>query len=195
VGFRVGLDLAKWHYDDSAYETKMNNGLIVSVPFEFRPGKHFAVQPEIGFVQKGCKVTSPDGTYGSTVKLHYIEVPVMLKLMFGHLALIGGPQAAIALGGSYKTYGQNVPGQSRNISFESDGVSRIEFSAALGISLREPTKKGAVFLDGRYVYGLSDLSNEKPSVIKVSSRCIYITAGYLFLLGSGKKNAETPTTK
>ena len=217
IGIKLGVNLATIADDDSIDNTKkMVPGLYIGIPYAIAITDKFSIQPELAFVQKGGKTTYDDHSsqdiFGvtvttdyhseSTVKLNYLEIPILLKYAFateGFMPYIGvGPSIGFAMSGnqsgsSTTTTSSSVTGTTtssssydESIDFEQDSVSKIDFSllVTLGGAFPIGDNGNTVSLNLSYMLGLANLNNSSAD-LKLMNRGILITAG--FSLDLGKK--------
>lgn len=200
IGPRAGINLATWDVSDDVAEQIGSVGNRLSLLFgavaEIRINDHFAVQPELDFIQKGFSSESnyTDPVLGNVsgsedVVTNNLEIPVLVKAggAIGPVRIDGlaGPSFAYSLNGKLKTkisIGGQSDSSSEDINFEDDQFSRtdlgIQLGLAVGLNLGESAK---LFLDGRYLLGFTNL-NTSGEDGEVKNRGIAISAGVLFPL-------------
>jgi hypothetical protein len=120
------------------------------------------------FAQRG--VTS--STVGDSRELNYIDVPVYLKLSIPNPVI-----SPFAYAGPQGSYELNCNGGGGNCP--DTGRPKITSSAVIGAGVRLPAV-GGLSLEGRYVYGLTNLN---LSTVTTSQN--YQTRSFLILLGLG----------
>lgn len=158
-----------------SYGDVSNSGVF---PGDARRRDGFAVG--IGFVSGGPVGIGVEGMYaqrgivgdpGSSRELDYIDVPIYLRLAASNPAIepyvLAGPQLSFEL--TCDADGGDCP----------SGRSRTTFAGIIGAGLRFPTLAG-ISLEGRYVYGLSDLE-----IGTVGDTESYRTRSFMVLLGLG----------
>ena len=142
-----------------------------------------AVVPGIYFIGKGWSDNFTDengNTVTETIKLNYIEIPILLKLGFSSTAVkpyfFAGPQIAINLSAANNKTGGIAPSNtdvSSNISGSDFGIllgSGIEFAA---------NKKLDLFAKFGYAVGLSNIFKNSPNNETIKNNGIHITAGIM----------------
>ena len=84
LGIKAGLNLATLTFDESELDSSSKAGFTAGVMIEIPMTKKFSLQPEILYSQQGTKTSFSDSdvtnsNYESTIKLNYLNIPVMLK--------------------------------------------------------------------------------------------------------------------
>ena len=198
VGLKAGVNIAKWdikmsptfNEDDIESILGLQGGLVA----EYSLSPSIALQSELYFLRKGTDITVEDfdgmgTTFKQSNNFNYLEIPLLLKLRLntsedgiGFFGLIG-PSFGYATSGeiSTKTSSSGVS-QELTESFEfgdNPDFQRAELSLALGAGINIPTGAGQVFIDARYLLGLTDLDKGDG---ETRNRGIGIGVGYLFNL-------------
>ncbi len=180
-------------------------GFSVGVGYRIGFGDLISLQPELLFIQKGWKneYGYDDGVdyyryqYTETVKLNYLELPILVRIALGpekfKFHINAGPSVGFGINGEYnqdyfETYG-GTPFEFSNegdVKFEDrpDGYegydqyypNRIEFGAQIGGGV---TLFDKVMIDVRYGLGLTDLSDDGKS----KNRVLQFTVGVPIRLG------------
>lgn len=177
VGFRVGAILANQEISGSGvtFEPDMRIGLDVALVAEVPLSKNIGLQPELHFIQKGTKIAFFDET---KVRINYIELPVLIRLLFlgatddMHIGILAGP----SLG--YATHGQ-VEDSTGTMDIEFDGdYVRFEFGGHLGAGAVIPVGDLELLADIRYLLGISDITDDPEGSIK--NKGIALGVGIIF---------------
>src|SRR5690554_4147726 len=141
LGAKAGVNFATLGGDDIG-DVKSRTGFHIGGLVEIPITESFWVQPEIlysaqgaKYEEKGMELQVPY-SFKTTIKLDYIQVPVMAKYyVVEGLALEAGPQIAFLA----KSTGE-VEGSIGGVSYEDeddiDDVSKIDFSVGVGASYR-----------------------------------------------------------
>jgi len=125
---------------------------------------HFAVQPELYYSGQGGK----DG--GETVRLGYLNIPVLLQYMAGNgFRLQTGPQLGILLKAEDELDNVTV-----NIK---DNLKTVDFSWAFGASYQFPGS--GLGVDARYNLGISNISEGGPN--NIQNRVLALGLFYQFM--------------
>ena len=156
VGFKAGPNFS--NLDGIGFDTKMRTGFHFGLAAEAKLPNNFALQPEVLYSSQGAKVTL---TAVDEIKYDYITVPVLLKyyLLSDILSIDAGPQFSFLV-------------SDRN-NFDPGNSATFDFAALGGIGINLGDH---VFLQGRYVIGLTDASSNA----NVTNKVIQISAGYFF---------------
>ncbi len=127
--------------------------------------EQWALQPELVYSQEGGKLNTPSGT--TTVKLDYINIPVMLQYMFNNgFRIEAGPQLGLMVNSKYEA--DDVE-EDADDEFESTN-----FSLGFGLSYLSDSGFG---VGGRYNLGLSSIG-EGPGDVK--GRTLQLGLFYMF---------------
>jgi hypothetical protein len=144
LGIKGGLSYATLSNKAPDFETR--TGFAAGIALDMRAGL-IGLQPELLYVQKG--VTANGSPSGSSPKLDYAEVPVLVKLTLGtpgvQPMIYAGPSVGFRL--NCKVLEANCP---------SGTVKSTDWGAVLGGGLRFGGKKGLT-IEGRYTWGLKDI--------------------------------------
>ena len=137
LGIKGGLTYATLSNKSPDFDNR--TGFAAGIAIDMRSGL-IGIQPEVLYVQKG--VTASGTPSGTSPKLDYVEVPVLLKLTLGTPGLqpmvYAGPSAGFRL--SCKVLEANCA---------SGTVKSTDWSAVLGGGVRIGGNKG-LSLEGRY---------------------------------------------
>jgi len=189
-GARAGLNLANISIDSDfgGISTDSRMGITIALLADVGVSESFSVQPELHYIQKGYKVETEFLGYmiKGTLTLNYLELPIHAKYKFGKENLGGyvlaGPTIGYALSGNAEQC-ENGNCQSEKIEFdENDGFKRFELGLSLGGGV---TIGENLFIDIRYVLGISNLSND-GSEDTAKNKGIQFGVGYMF----GKSESE-----
>lgn len=162
------------------------SGFAVGAFLNVSTGGFFSIQPEVLFSQKGAKLQSEDGE--ATMKLSYVEIPVLLKvspMLVGATGfkpfLYAGPVLGISAGCS-------ISGEDEGISVDVDcGVGDFidtkstDLSAVFGAGGSFAVGRGTFSVEARYGLGLSDVFDVEDMDVK--NRAISVLVGYSIRLG------------
>jgi len=80
TGLRVGGTFMTIGGEDAPNDVDRRTGLMVGGFAVFNIPGPFAFQPELNYIQKGAQVQGGAGSGGATLKLDYIEVPLLAKV-------------------------------------------------------------------------------------------------------------------
>ena len=197
AGFRVGANYFTIHnelIEDNAMHTA---GIDLAIPVEFKISPLFSIQPELHFSQKGAKFESiQEGKdLAVEVKTNYLELPLILKANYGTERVKYYLFAAPSIGYATNRFIAEKTGATdkviENIDFIKEGATqsqRFELSALVGVGTSLKAGVGAIVIDIRYSFGLTDntkLNKERPSSFgKTTNRGCTLSAGYMMPIGS-----------
>jgi Outer membrane protein beta-barrel domain len=199
IGVRGGIINASFNYSELAAGQSSSErlGLIGGLLAEFRINEGFAIQPEVNYVQRGDKKTSvftlpfiSNIETTNEVRINYLEIPVMLKGGFkvgpARLDLLAGPSLSLAMSGTDKTKivttnlitnTTSEDSYTNDLDFEQD-IQKSDVNLQGGAMLSFALGGSRFFVDGRYIYGLTNLS--KTDEVEITNRGISLTAGLFF---------------
>lgn len=192
-GIKGGVNFADLGGDDAELIFDGGGSGDFEIPIEARTGivaggfalidfdGPFALQPEVLYVQKGAKVEIEflEETASSTLKLDYIEVPVLAKFQIpleGSIApnIFAGP--AVAFNITAEQEGEGPDGS--ETTDLSEVISTTDFGLQVGAGVDFDAGPGTIMLDAWYELGLSSIPSEGDADIK--NQGIRITAGFGF---------------
>jgi hypothetical protein len=178
---------------DSIYNfSKNRSGTLLGLVIETRVNNGFAIQTGVEWAQRGGRIDLKDNVLTLTAKsntlINYVDIPVLIKAGFGvgpiRLDLLGGPSFGYALDGRTKsmgTLGGTVLYDTTDDLFEDgDNYRRWQVQAQTGAVLSLTLGNTAFFADGRYLYGLTDLTQDDEG--QYHFRGAAFTGGLLFRL-------------
>ncbi|WP_264537135.1 porin family protein [Flavobacterium sp. N1736] len=187
LGVKAGLNIASLTFDESELNSSGKTGFRAGVMVEIPMSKNFSLQPELLYSQQGTKVSFSDqdvtnSNYKSTIKLNYLNIPVMLKYyVIKDLSLQAGPQIGILLKANNK-YKDNFLGYENQESFNlKEYSSGIDTSVNFGLGYQFKDK---FYTDLRYnlsysnVFKKGDINHFIDNDMK--NRVFQITIGYFF---------------
>lgn len=181
LGAKAGVNFATLGGDDLG-DLKSRTGFHVGALVEIPVTEKFWVQPEVLYTAQGAKYEESGSVLGvpfsnkSTLKLDYIQVPVMAKYyVVEGLALEAGPQIAF-LAKSTADIESSVGGTTVETDGDIDDISKIDFGIGVGASYRLDM---GVFFNARYNFGLSNI-NDNSDNFKNQNRVFQLSAGYSF---------------
>lgn len=150
-GIKAGLNLAEFsgsgYFNDRtgyapispkrSFLTGYTVGLLAEIPVT----DQFYIQPELDFTLSGNKVR--DSSYAQTVKLGYLDLPILLKYKpFEGVSLFAGPQLDYLLFAGYssvldaKSYSGAVKPSFKAVGFSGVAGLGFGFTANFGIEAR-----------------------------------------------------------
>jgi Outer membrane protein beta-barrel domain len=180
-GVRSGVNLTNYKYSSDGnsryYSPKSDRATLFTLGLqsEIHFSKHFALQTELNFIQKGyTNHWEYDGgsfrSFGdSKFVTNWLEIPFLAKVRFGKPTGIGfglflGPSIGYALGGRHEssfTRAYNLPTESKSevIDFNRFNHKRYDF----GLNLGGDISYKRIFFDIRYQFSLNNLASNAHS--------------------------------
>lgn len=143
----IRADLALASFQNADYSTNRRVGLRAGVFADVGLRGPFGLRAEAAYTMKGVK--NADSTSDVTVKLDYIEVPIMAKLSLGGspgFVLLTGPAAGIKVS-------SKLTSDSGSTDY-GDLVHPIDFGWVAGLGFDASLGGNAVSFDVRYTLGL-----------------------------------------
>jgi opacity protein-like surface antigen len=203
-GFRAGINIANAALDpdfsqnspQTTHSSKL--GAVVGGALEYQFDPMVAVGFEMQYAQRGVIVDYVDfrggGPATGTIRLDYLEFPVLLKLKLGDPPfrgiLFAGPNFGFNLvaQGTYK-YSDTSEGGSNFTADMDDYFQRADIGIDFGAGL-EYNLNPSVFIIGdvRYTYGLTDATQEVPRGTEIwNTRDIRAMVGVMFHLWTARQ--------
>lgn len=134
------------------------------------------------YLQKGAELDYPGGDI--KVKTAYLEVPVMLKYVFGGTGIrpyvMGSPTIGFNLGAE-REHTHDGETETEDVK---DTVKSTDFGLGFGGGARVPAGNNFIFVEARYALGLTN-TNEDPDDpdTDVKTKGVQIFAGITFPIG------------
>ena len=213
IGFRGGVNFTTISQPDIIKsitpDFKSTIGTNVALVAEIGISENFALQPEIGYSQKGFKIEEginvdifnipvPIGAKVVT-KFNYFEAPLLAKFKFGspqvQAYVVAGPVLSYATGGQLKTKAKiliDIPLTSTNLNLNALGFERFDIGATVGTGLMLHTKGGSIFADVRYTKGFKDVYDIPLIDLKLQNSGIGVNVGYMFPLTKKNNSSSKP---
>lgn len=148
VGIKAGATLAKITGDDVVQDYKNKVGLNAGVMMQFglAPKNFIALQPEILYSQKGAR--TENGAVESKSTLHYIDVPVLLRINADGPFFELGPQVGFLVG--VKNELQNGSGSVSGT--DKSAYKTVDFGGVVGVGYQ---LRGGASIGVRYNMGFT----------------------------------------
>jgi len=159
--FQAGIRAGFSYPNITGIDANAYSGMHAGAYFKFNPLGPFAVEPGIQYSQKGYRAPASSPSGHVVDRLHYLDVPVLVRMSVLPLVnIFAGPQASYLLARNYD--GDVSFTNTRNIrDFDLSGVAGIGIDLPLGFNLQ-----------GSYEFGITNLEydgNEtRHNVVKVS---------------------------
>jgi len=173
LGLKAGLNVASLNGDDTD-NLDARTGMFFGGFAELCFTNEFAIQPEILYSMQGANYTEIDG-YDGTIKLDYINVPIMAKIkIFDELYIQAGPQIGFLLSAKdeFKSAGESGENDIK------ENLNTIDFGANLGLGYQF---EGGFNLGARYNLGLSNINDfEGSDSFKNQNGVFQFSVGFRF---------------
>lgn len=171
VGVVAGINLAKLAGDDISHaDTRIGflGGVTLSLPMA--PQWSFA--PELTYSTKGVK--DSDGTFTSTVKLSYVEIPALIRFDAATSGgvkpfLLGGPALAFKAGCSIETHESGVTATVDCDKVGGTSFNAVDVGAMFGGGLAFDAGGRTMRLGVRYDFGFIDIESNGSARNRVLS--------------------------
>ncbi len=146
LGIKGGVNISNLHFNNNT-STDSKVGVHFGLLAHIHASKTWALQPELLYSLEGAKAK---GNNDVTFNLNYLNVPVLLQYMFNNgFRLEGGPQLGFLLNAKTKT---------NDVTEDNNSFESISISIPLGVGYLSSSGWG---LDARYVFGLSNINENK----------------------------------
>lgn len=172
LGVKGGVNFASMTGDDIGdvnSRTSFHAGLLAEIPYSER----FSLQGEVLYSGQGFEVENTLGK--GEYNLDYIQIPILAKYyLVQGLSVQVGPQIGFLINEEAK-----YSGSLGSAETESDFANDFEFGVVGGLEYKLDS---GIFLQGRYVYGISKLFDDSqvagdPSV---HNSVFQLGVGYMF---------------
>ncbi len=172
-GAKVGVNFANLNGSDAG-STSSRTGLVIGAYANIGVADIISIQPEVLYSMKGASQSLSVGgsTYTATVKLNYLDIPVLLKVnvpLSGgssiRPSLFAGPSLGILLSSKTKVEGGGV---SQESDTKSDTKST-DFGIVVGAGLGFGFAGHEAGIDARYQQGLTSLDKSTSSKADVKN--------------------------
>lgn len=181
IGLIGGANLTGLHITDSAGPpTDIYHGQVtpaLGATLTSRPFDRFAIRMDLTWMQKGQTIDG--GVFGlpASLDLSYFEIPLLaiFDLKRGSIRpyVAAGPSLGLLLG-AYQHYEGDTP----DLQFSQDVkefFNAVDFSLSGGVGVAWLTSRARVFIETRYLHGLSNIEIHPTRTIK--TRGLLIMAG------------------
>lgn len=134
IGFKAGVALASFVGADVSSTSSTKAGFCGGLLVNLGVNDRLSIQPELLYSMKGVKdeLRGSGGSVSGSQTLHYVDVPILLKLRLAPLFLEAGPQAGVLLGAT-QTISQGSASNSLN---DKSAFNDVDFGYALGLGLQ-----------------------------------------------------------
>ena len=174
MGVKGGVNISSVDFDSPVGDTTLDwrVGAVVGGFVRFPLLSWVELQPEALYSSKGGK--REDFGVSSSVLLDYLEVPVLARMPLGgrKYFAVAGPYVGVRLRARTRT---EFSGSTEEVDI-SDVVERLDFGLAVGGGL----EFGAIVLDGRYSFSLTDIDKDTSEEASAKNRAVSVTVGFRF---------------
>lgn len=184
IGFKLGASMSNLSIDGTTGDTDWNTGFVGGGFIRFGFGR-LGIQPEILSVTKGAEFDAEGGD--ESIKIEYVAIPILLHLPLTYGSsfapyIIAGPEFAFDIGCEFSAGGADI--DCDDDSFPDGPFTRksIDIGLSAGGGFAFAMGPGALLLEGRYTWGLTDI-NDSPDPVELKNRSAYFTAGYSIPIG------------
>jgi hypothetical protein len=213
IGFRGGINWAKMVEIDGngiLNGTQARLGPAGAIMIELPLSDRFSLIPELGFVQRGYKQKTPPYSYYGEGALNtvfdYSDMAVLTKFHIGQEPSRPGLLLGATIGrmlGAHQYFIDEEGNKDDGTVLDPAQLDMARWNLGLcaGAGFTFTTGKSHVFLEGRYLYGLTnvwnglaltDLSGARIGELNGFDRSIEFTVGWIFPVG---KRASTNDAK
>lgn len=183
LGAKAGLNISSLSSGDSDDNFKSKTGFNVGVLAEIFINEKFSVQPELLYSSQGAKNSYFDGIpvlgtsfkVDQTIKLDYINIPIMAKYyVWQGLSVQAGPQIGFLVKSEVES---ELRGNKKTVDIK-DSMNTVDFSLNIGAGYDLPM---GVFVDARYNFGISNVDKKVDGYQeKMKNGVFQLSVGYKF---------------
>jgi hypothetical protein len=218
IGNRLGLSISHQESSDALAKDSLEKdqntllGMSTALCLEVKVKPFIAVQAEFGLTQKGHQIKEEKQPGYQRTRLLYADAAILAKGIIGKgptkLNVLAGASFGRGMVGIHRTYQQDTLVDVQNsaasiIDFDKDNdkVNPAEWSLIGGLGASFDLGRSRVFVEGRYVSGLTSYTSDKKqadgsTLAEITNRSILIQFGYLVQLNDPKNDKpvkpETP---
>lgn len=121
------------------------------------------------FTQRGFRIGRNGPSDGASLRMSYVEVPILARLMGDWINLFAGPMVAVKTSASQS---------SANIAGGGTYLDRAALATGdLGLVVGAGLHRGRWSLDGRYVHGLRNVIRNAPEGATLKHKSLMLLAG------------------
>jgi hypothetical protein len=176
-GIKVGLNLTNVTGSDVPDNVKMKIGLAAGGYITYAFNDLFAIQPEVLYAMKGYKydytsLITPYAKTTNSVKLSYIEIPVLGKV------LLRGNEKFKPNFYAGPAFGFLMSAKNQDTDIKSD-LKSMDIGLIGGAGAEIPMGSGKLTFDVRYEVGLTKIDNTAAKA-KINNSAITFLLGYGF---------------
>lgn len=153
LGLKGGLTFSRMNVE-TAIDEQLRFGYHAGGFYNIPLSSAFSLQPEVLFTTKGTRAEFDltDNSGQATLRLNYIDVPILAVLEFGEkFEIMAGPYMGFLLSANFLA---EVDNNSFETDIKREDLRGFDYGAALGFGLNF----GAIQTGATYYIGLQDLS-------------------------------------
>jgi len=191
LGFKGGVDYASLVFDpENGVDTDPSIGLAAGGLLGFMISPGMSLDTDVLYIQKGAKrndlvPTKADDASEVTFRYSYIVINPMLRFAVQNQGLrpyfLAGVEIGFLVDAKTESNVEEFDGQDLK-----DQTKSTDFGVNLGAGLEFPSGTSALFIEGRYALGLTDITDTSDDdeivedQVEVKHRGIYALAGIRF---------------
>ncbi len=169
AGLKAGLSVSRVIGDYVVEEnSKLRYGLSGGGFLIYDITENFGLQAELLYTQKGGK--GPIGSEDVTIKLDYIELPIMLRYQLERT------NCFYFNGGFDIAYNSNNAMVTSSKTYVFDDIKKIDYGIVIGAGCQFGLGNLPMYIDMRYYHGLTTV-NDGSDPVDVKNTCLYFTIG------------------
>ncbi len=174
-GAKAGVNFSALNGDtgevlDLKARTSFHLGGVAEIMFSDK----FSFQPELLYSAQGTDYEDMDAGIEGTLKLDYLNVPLLGKYYVTEgFSIQAGPQVGLLLSAKSEF---EIAGDSQEEDVK-DSMSGIDFGLNFGLGYKLPS---GLFFDARYNLGLSNVNDEDSDIIDDKNGVIQLSVGFSF---------------
>ena len=161
--------------DSEGMDTGFRTGMALGGFVTYSLSDNFSVQPELAYSMQGASYEAKEGDAEITLKLDYLQIPVLAKYQVNDFNFFGGPVFAFNLNDEAE-----MEDNGHTTESDLDDVAGMSFDLAFGAGYEFPLTQGAVTVDARYDLGLTTI-DDSDAEADVKNGVISVMVGYRFL--------------
>lgn len=182
IGGKLGFTASSYRGDD-AINLKVRNGVVGGAFVNVSLLNFLAIQPELIFKQSGASYTYQALQVTQSVKVNYLQVPVLFKLQIPinktfYPNIFIGPQYSFALTREYSI--GNDDGQ---LQFDDADIRRNDVGGVFGAGLDVRSKRLFWTIDFRYGMGALQIENNDQLNLDLKNQDFSVSTGIGVLFG------------
>lgn len=178
-GLKAGVNITSVTTDDG-YKTggvKNTFGGHAGLMLEISAGQHFAVQPELNWLQKGYAFDN--GTVTTRWIFNELDLHVLAKYKFDLGKVRSYVNAGPTIGKVLNGFKKPSNASKIDLDFTKDKIRPWDYGLAAGLGLGLDAGPGVLFVDGRYMLSLVDIFEASANKGKFRKVGFDYTLGFL----------------